>query len=68
MNHAPTPKNFALGSLEIDVLMSGDTPMPVFFNPSRFELIVNPLPIVPVAIPLPPCGCADDELVEEEAI
>lgn len=64
----PIPKNFALGSLQNDSLNEVEAVLPRRIPPSRFELLVNPVPIVPwVAVP-EECGCKKEEEIETELL
>lgn len=65
MNGAPTPENFALGSLENDFRESVDRAIPPLIGVSPFERIINPLPVVPVML-RPSCGCESEETDLEE--
>jgi hypothetical protein len=67
VNGAPTPKNFALGAALSDSFERGQVALPRFFLPSRFERLVNPVPVVPVMVS-GDCGCGDEEQVEEELV
>lgn len=65
MNGSPTPRAMAFSP----TMLSSQASESATYGPSLrmvFEQLVNPLPVVPVMVPRPPCDCDDDNLTEEE--